>query len=392
MTNTVNRNMLLGLLWGITVGLAFIVGTSLNIPANDLAEPVNYQLLAEVQTLLDRNYLHEQPTATEREYSAIRGMLSALEDRYTFFIDPPVAQSESDVLAGTYGGVGIEIQRAESGDILLFPFDDSPASRAGIEAGDILVAINGEAITLNIGQDAIDQMLRGEVKDGNGVTLSYQREDETSEVFIAFDVINVPSVTWRMVNDESIGYIKIVRFTNRTPDEFNEAIEALSENELIGVVIDLRNNSGGLLQEAVDTAGILLDGGVVVYEVRRDDERVFEAVKGDALLDVNVVVLINGQTASAAELVAGALRDRERGILIGQQSYGKGTVQQIYRLSDNSSLHVTSAEWLTPNRTRLDSIGLEPDIAMIPDENGRDVELGEAIRYLNQSQVQFIMR
>jgi len=343
-----------------------------------------YPLLTEVQNLIDENYLREQPSYEERQYAAIRGMLGALNDRYTFFVDPPVAQSESDVLAGTYGGVGVQVQRAENGDVVLYPFEDSPAQAAGIQEGDVLVAINDDPITFQIPQDTLDQMLRGEVREDNGVDLTYRRGDETTSVFVPFGVINVPSVVWRTLDeDERIGYVQILRFTNRTPDELETALSELQDSVIDGLVVDLRNNSGGLLRESVDVADSFLDGGVIVYEVSKTNERSFDANRGAALADdVALVLLVNGGTASAAELVAGAIRDRDRGIMIGQRTFGKGTVQQIYRLSDESSVHITSAEWLTPERNQLDEQGLEPDITMIPDENGRDVELGEAVRYL----------
>jgi carboxyl-terminal processing protease len=148
------------------------------------------------------------------------------------------------------------------------------------------------------------------------------------------------------------------------------------------LVLDLRNNSGGLLQESVEVASQFISSGVIVYERDRKDEHPFDAQPGGVATDLPLAVLVNPGTASAAELVAGAIQDRDRGILVGQTTFGKGSVQQIFRLSDDSSLHITSAEWFTPDRHTLEGAGLEPDIPMIPDVNGRDVELGEAVRYL----------
>jgi carboxyl-terminal processing protease len=346
-----------------------------------------YPLLDEVQVLIDNHYLREQPDNVTREYAAIRGMMASLEDRYTFFIEPPIAQSESDVLAGTYGGIGVQVSRNEDGVFVLYPFPDSPAEQAGIEEGDILVAINGETVDSGTQQDVVDQKMRGEVKEGSGVELTVRKADEEDfTVFIAFDVINVPSVIWRVLaEDEQIGYVQILRFTSRTPEELKEALGELNSAEIEALVVDMRNNSGGLLKESIDVASEFLGRDLVVLrESRRGSEEVFEA-NGDGLaIEIPLAVLINQGTASAAELVAGAIQDHDRGILIGQTTYGKGTVQQIFRLSDNSSLHITSAEWLTPNGNTLEGVGLQPDIAMIPDANGRDVELGEAIRELQQ--------
>jgi carboxyl-terminal processing protease len=380
---------------GIGVCLALVFGAGFLF--RDLVSPApvvsaqggaaeGYPLLDEVQGLLDRYYLRAQPDYAQRQYAAIRGMLQSLDDRYTFFIDPPVAASESDALAGTYGGIGVQIQRNEAGEIVLYPFADSPAAAAGLQNGDVLRAVNGVALDPALSQDAIDQLLRGEVKPGSGVEITVNQPSKGGEsltVFIPFAVINVPSVIWRVVaEDVSLGYVQILRFTARTPEELRDALTQLGTANVNSLIVDLRNNTGGLLQESIDVADEFLDGGAIVYQRDNEGETPFNAEPGGGAVELPLVVLVNAQTASGAELVAGAIRDSGRGILIGQTTYGKGTVQQIFPLSDQSSLHVTSAEWFTPSRQPLDTVGLAPDIALAPDSQGRDVELGEAIRYL----------
>jgi len=389
------QSIVLGALIGIAVAIVFTAGFLFRDlvdlrSAHAFGEgkvSAEYSLLVEVQALLDQHYLRQQPDSKEREYAAIRGMLATMNDRYTFFVDPPVAQSESDVLAGTYGGIGVQVKRSENGDLTLYPFADSPARVLGIQDGDILLAINNIPVDINQQPDSIDQMLRGEVKEGNGVEITIRKQvnRDTETVIIPFAVINVPSVVWRTLESNSqIGYIQILIFTSRTPNELQAALQDLQEKKVSALVLDLRNNSGGLLRESVAAASQFLDGGVIVYEKNNCEEHNLTAETGGLATNLPLVVLVNQGTASAAELVAGAIRDRERGILVGQSTFGKGTVQQIYRLSDNSSVHITSAEWLTPNRQRLDGKGLEPTITMIPDPSGRDVELGEALRYLEQ--------
>lgn len=394
-TRQYSQSIVRGVLIGICIGLVFTAGFFFRglidlspAQAASVDDSTNYPLLDEVQNLINQHYLRSQPSPQMREYGAIRGMLSTLNDRFTFFIDPPVAQSESDVLAGTYGGIGVQVQRSEQGDLVLHPFNESPALNAGISDGDILIAINGTPVDLAMQQDSIDQMLRGEVKEGNGAEITFVRQSdgETVSVFVPFAVINVPSVIWRVVPEsEHVGYVQILLFTSRTPDELKTALQDLLSQNVDSLVLDLRNNSGGLLQESVQVAAQFLDGGVIVYEKTSTEEQALNAEQGGLATNIPLVVLVNQGTASAAELVAGAIRDRDRGVLIGQTTYGKGTVQQIFRLSDDSSLHITSAEWLTPTKQHIDGTGLEPNIAMIPDANGRDVELGEAIRYLEQS-------
>ncbi len=392
---TYTRSLLIGALMGVGLALIFSAGFFLRdildmrsayASPSANSEEWEYPLLSEVQSLLDAHYLRSQPTYEERQYAAIRGMLGALGDRNTFFIDPPVARSESDVLAGTYGGIGVNLQRNERGEFVLYPFPEGPARDAGIEDGDILIAVNGELLTMTEQADAVDQMLRGEVKEDSGVELTILRgEDDEMTIFILFDVINVPSILWRVLaEDERIGYLQVMRFTSRTPSEVTAALEELQNNDVSALILDMRNNSGGLLEESIQVASSFIDGGVVLYQVTNNNERVFEAQAGGDALEIPLVVLVNSGTASASELVAGAIQDRERGILIGQQTFGKGTIQQIFPLSDTSSIHITSAEWLTPARNVIDGVGLQPDVEMIPDVSGRDVEIGEAIRYLQQ--------
>lgn len=388
------RHLLTGVFAGAILAVVFIAGFLTHaffgdrLPAVVVASSSNsdYPLLHEVQNLLDQAFLREQPDATTREYGAIRGLLSTLEEPNTFFIEPPVAQSEADVLAGTYGGIGVLLQRNEAGEFIMHPYPDSPAENAGIQPGDVLLAINGVEITLEDQPDAIDQQLRGEVKDENGVEIRFRHNAEEQQQFILFDVINVPSVLWRILEEDTrLGYVQILRFTSRTPDELRTALVALMESDIQGLLLDLRGNGGGLFQESIEVAGEFLDGGIVTIQTTQTTEETFEASAGGAAIDIPLIVLVDYHTASASELVAGAIQDRGRGLLIGQHTYGKGTVQQIFTLSDGSSIHITYAEWFTPGRSPIAGVGLIPDIEMIPDENGRDVELGEAIRTLQQA-------
>ncbi|MBX3066606.1 MAG: S41 family peptidase [Anaerolineae bacterium] len=359
-------------------------------PVNDAGVLQNqqvrdYVLLAQTQALLDEHYLRTQPPQSELEYGAIRGLLATLQDKYTFFIDPPVAASESNVLAGKYGGIGVQLVRDELARFVLYPFRDGPAAKAGVQDGDILIKVNGADLSIETRQDAVDQMLRGEVKDNNGVKITVQRPstNEELEFQIPFAEIEVPSVIWRVLSEDSaLGYIQILRFTNRTPAELEQAITELRAQNIKGAVIDLRNNPGGLLQESVQVAGQFMNGGTVLIEERRDGENNFDAGAPGKMADLPLVVIVNGGTASAGELVAGALQDSGRAVLLGQQTYGKGSIQLIFSLADKSSIHITTAEWLTPKRNHIDGKGLTPDVPMIPDPNGRDVELGEAIRVL----------
>lgn len=355
---------------------------------SDDSLPLEFTLLDEVHNIVVGNYYADVPTNDTLEYAAIRGYLGSLEDPYSFFNEPPVARSESDSLAGIYGGIGVEIRRNVQGEIELFPYAESPALNAGIRDGDILVAINGEPVTNDQNLDVIRQAMRGEVTDeGNGVEITVRSIETGTETTyqIAFDEIRIPSVVWRMLPGEPlIGYIHIRSFTSRTPEEIGIAIDDLMAQGMQGLVLDLRDNSGGLLRESIDISDAFLDEGVIVIEQSRVSGEEVESAQPGALLptDFPMMVLVNNRTASAAEVVAGALQQNNRALLVGQRTRGKGSVQFIFGLSDGSSFRITGAIWLTPDGNPLDNVGLTPDIEMIPDENGREVELDEAVRQL----------
>jgi carboxyl-terminal processing protease len=380
--------ILRGFSFGALLGAVFVAGFLFRGAMPSQAQGNrHYPLLEQTHGLLIDHYLRPLPDATQLEYGAIRGMLATLNDRLTYFIDPPVAASESNVLAGQYGGIGVQVRRDEAGRFRLYPFRDGPAARAGVRDGDILLKVNDQDVPLDMRQDAVDQLLRGEVKEGNGVKIEVRADaeaDNTRTYTILFETIEIPSVVWRTLEEEaSFGYVQVLRFTSRTPSELKKAFDELRGANIRALVLDMRNNPGGLLQESITVASQFLPPDLVVlYEQSRQGEKEYRVRDGSTLTDLPMVVLINGGTASAAELVAGALKDHGRATVIGQRSFGKGTVQLIFQLLDKSSIHVTTAEFFPPSRQPLEGAGIAPDIPMIPDSNGRDVELGEAIRYL----------
>jgi carboxyl-terminal processing protease len=376
----------------ISIVLLVLLAFSGGYIARDLTvvsaqEEGRFPLLDEAVSYVEQYFVKDKPDQKTQEYALIRSYLSTLGDPNTFFIEPAVAASESDALAGRYGGIGADVQRNERGEFVLYPFPDSSAEKEGIRDGDIILSINAIPVDLSSSLDEIRQALRGELVEGAGVTLVVRNqadaEDTQRMYFVPFAEVLVPSVTWRTLFEApELGYINVQRFTSRTPEEFGTAVAELNAVGVRGVVLDLRNNAGGLLQESLEIADQFFDGGVLSIETRVGGETIKEDQPGGLLVDLPLVVLVNHNTASAAEIVAGAIQARGRGILVGQQTYGKGSIQSIFTLADQSSIHVTVALWFTPDGSPLDSIGLTPDISMIPDENGRDVELGEAIRQL----------
>jgi carboxyl-terminal processing protease len=349
----------------------------------------DFDLFWEAWNLVQNNFIGELPLPKEMTYSAIRGVISSLNDPYTVFIEPVVRMEEREQLQGSFGGIGAYLSRPEDGgDVFLEPIPGNPAELAGILMGDILLAVDGVEITADMTVTDIVDMVKGEKGSTVILTVLHPGESEPVDIEVKRDDILIPSVTYRLLTeDENIGYIQLTRFSGESTNEIQAAVTDLTEQGADQLILDLRNNGGGLLDAAVNVSDHFLDEGPVLYQqTQGEDERTYESSDETLAPDVPMVVLVNGGTASASEILAGALRDRERAILVGQRTFGKGSVQLVFDLSDGSSVHVTSARWFTPDRHQLDQQGLEPDIAVeITQEaidNGRDEILNRAIEYL----------
>jgi carboxyl-terminal processing protease len=386
------------LIFGLGAGAGYGAHWYLNkdVPTSEEAE--GFGLYWEVWHIVEENFYGDIPEEPASVYGAIRGALSTLEDPYTIFVEPQPRALEKAELEGQFGGIGAFVARGAGGEVVLTPMVDSPAERAGVQEGDVVVRVDDVPITPEMATDQVVLLIRGEVNTEVTLTLQRVGQADLIEVTIIRQVIETPSVEWRVLEqDSAIGYIRIRLFTERTDRELERAIEDLREAGVSKLVLDLRDNGGGLLDVAVDVSSEFLREGVVLYEDRRTQNEKTYTVKRDGLaLDLPLVVLVNGGTASASEIVAGALQDYQRGPLIGERTFGKGSVQLVYDLSDESSLHVTVARWLTPNRHRIDGQGLTPDVEVIPSqadrEAGADPQLDQAIAYLQTDATQVTER
>jgi len=332
---------------------------------------------------LEQYFYGPIPSPRERTYGAIHEALALLNDPYTLLVEPQSRELERDEMRGSFGGIGVTLRRDAEGRMVLAPYPDSPAEHAGVCAGDILLAVDTKAVTDEVTTDDVRAWLHGEV--GTPVTLTISRPPTPSlDLTITREEIQVPSVTWHVLDQApGIGYIHVQSFTERTEDEILKALRELRQAETAGLILDLRDNYGGLIEPAVATASQFLRDGVVLYELSHDaEECVFRVRGGGISTGIPLVVLVNGGTASAAEIIAGALQDHGRAPLIGGPTFGKGAVQLIYELSDGSSLHVTSAVWLTPNRHQIQGQGLTPDVYVARGDGPQDEQLDRAIVYL----------
>lgn len=381
------RNLPIYLVVLSAIGLAFGVGyisyplmhgatESITAPAAELLSPgqaeahdmATYWAAWEI---LDRDFLGDKPDATQRTYGAIRGMVESFNDPYTYFVEPQPRELERDELAGRFGGIGANIELSTTG-YLLFPVPGLPADKAGVEDGDLLLLVDDQEITNAMTLDEIATLVRGPV--GSVVTLVVRRTGVESgsaqELTLTIEraEMQTPSVQWRLLDDTAsgtVGYIIHTLFTERSAEEMQQALTELQEQGATRYILDLRGNRGGLVSTAVAIADMWLDEGAIFIEKKADGTESVQSATEGMLVDAPLVVIVDAGSASAAEIVAGALQDHGRATLVGEKTYGKGSVQLIHELPDNSSLHVTNAQWLTPNRRPITGNGLEPDVVIV---------------------------
>jgi carboxyl-terminal processing protease len=349
--------------------------------------PETFQAFWEAWEHVNEYYYEELPSAQDRTYGAIRGALELLDDPYTVLVEPRPRELERDDMRGLFGGIGVDLWRNGDGNIVLSPYPDSPAERGGLLTDDVLLSVDDQPVTAETPVDHVRAQLHGEV--GTSVQLTISRPPTLTLPFtITREEIQVPSVSWRILDDApDIGYVHVEGFTERTGDELVAALRELEQSQVPRLILDLRGNYGGLVDAAVTVASQFLDDGIVLREQWKSEknDRTFSVRRGGIATDIPLAVLVDGGTASAAEIVAGALQDHDRGPLIGEPTFGKGSVQLIYELSDGSSLHVTTALWLTPNRNQIQDRGLTPDISVERGSNHHDAQLEQAIAYLQQA-------
>ena len=353
----------------------------------------NMSLYYEAWKLIDEHFIGTLPDSQKVTYGAIRGSMASLGDPYTIFIEPAAREEERERLQGTFGGIGAYISRSEeTREVILDPIPGNPAEAAGVLSGDVLLAVDGVLITAETSVPEIVDMVKGEKGSTVVLTVRHPGSTDPVEIHVVRGDILLPSVTYALTSqDPTIGYIRLSRFSGESGKEVGTAIQNLQAQGAASFILDLRQNGGGLRDAAVDVADHFLDGGPILYiEGQNKQERVFNATSETIAATEPLVVLVDGGTASASEIVAGALKDRGRAILIGSgRTFGKGSVQMVFDLSDGSSVHVTSARWLTPNHHQIDQSGLEPNIEVMvtqeDSDNGRDPVLDRAIIYLQEN-------
>jgi len=353
------------------------------VPASD---DFDYQILQDVLELLDTQFYGDIPDGKTLAYGAIRGMLSTLDDPYTSFIDPQVTAILNEDASGTFEGIGAMVNMRDDGYLEIASLiPGQPAEAAGVLPGDIVLAVGDQSI-VGLGLYEAISYIRGPA--GTEAVLKIARADAEEPIIITVvrARIEVPVVEYKMLEGD-IAYIRLTEFDANAADRVNDALKEMLKQNPKGLVFDLRANPGGWLDQAIKVSDIFLGKGLVAIE--RDSgggEQRFYSYNGDLGEDIPMVVLVNAGSASASEIVAGALQDRERAVLIGTKTLGKGSVQRPNDLRDGSQLRVTIARWFTPNDKSIHGDGLEPNIEVeYPNDTpvGEDPQLDRALEYLS---------
>lgn len=374
---------IIGNRWGdIYSGVTNVFVNSAN---SELPDELDYSSVDELYDALRRKYDGEL-NLDDIMNGLKKGLAQSAGDPYTIFLSEKEAKEFKDELNGTFTGIGAELGAENDRIVIIAPLDGFPAQKAGLRAGDIIVQIDGEdAFGISI-EEAVTK-IRGE--KGTDVTLSIARDGKALEITITRDEIVIPSVTHE-IREDGVGYLKISRFAQDTASLSKQAADEFVSRGVEKVILDLRNNGGGFLDAAVDIAGLWLPSGSLVVEQRAGDT-VTQSLKtrGDgALIGLETVLLINQGSASASEIVAGALQDYEVATLVGETSFGKGSVQALEELGAGGVLKVTIARWFTPEGNNIDQEGIEPDVVVEfteeDYENDTDPQLDEAVKLLNQ--------
>lgn len=376
----------MGMLLIVASLVAFVGGLWVGTLTADIRLPFTgsgpLPVLDEAWTLVTEEFYGELPPAASLNRAAVRGLLESLQDPYTLLLDPEPAQQEQQRLSGRYGSIGVSLWWAEKDVVALTPYAEGPAAAAGVRDGDRLIAIDGTRLAAGASLEDVALQLEGDV--GTSVTLVLLRQPGEEELTLTLTRAEVlqPSVEWRMIEGtDAIGYLRIRLFTAQTPVEAPQAVESLLHQGARALVLDLRGNGGGMVADLDAIAGVLLPAeGTLYYDVSESEEREIQ-VSGTQLFTGPLMVLVDQATASTAEILAAALYDHHRALLIGAPTYGKSSIQALYPLKDGSLLHVTHAVWLTPARNRLDGVGLTPDIIVEP-RSGADQALQTAIEQL----------
>jgi carboxyl-terminal processing protease len=347
----------------------------------------DFPVYIEAHDIVRRDYYHKSSlNEQEMAYGAIDGLIDSLGDPHTAFITPTHAAILSTELEGSFEGIGATLESRDGRFVIVAPLQGSPAAQAGIQSGDLLITVDGQQVE-HMDLLEVIMLIRG--PKGSSVLLTVHREgvEAPIDIEILRSTIDLPVVDGRMLED-SIAYIHPVQFSGRLMDEMIPLMENLLDQDPRGLILDLRGNPGGYLNVAIEVGSQFIDDGPILLERDKSGNlKKYKALSGGIATDISLVVLVDQGSASASEIVAGAVQDSHRGVLIGQRTFGKGSVQAVHELKDGSSLHLTTSHWLTPNGREIEGEGISPDISVEPqDEDGletHDMAIRRALEWFD---------
>lgn len=328
----------------------------------------DFPLYLEAHDIVRRDY-YDKSRLDEQElvYGAADGMIDSLGDPHTAFIPPSHAAILDSQLEGSFEGIGATVESRDGRFLIVAPLQGSPAAQAGVQPGDLVIKVDDQPVE---GLDLLEVIMLIRGPKGSPVRLAILREgaEDPIEIEIVRAAIDLPTVDGRMLED-SIAYLHPVQFSGRLMDEMKPLMEQLLEQKPRGLILDLRGNPGGYLKVAIEVGSqFIADGTILLEKGRSGTAKEYNAISGGMATDIPLVVLVDQGSASASEIVAGAVQDHRRGVVIGQRTFGKGSVQAVHELRDGSSLHITTSHWLTPNGREIEGEGLTPDIPVEPQD------------------------
>jgi carboxyl-terminal processing protease len=348
--------------------------------------PLDRALFDEAWGLLQSQFYGDLPTGKDVTYDAIRGVVDQLGDQHTAFIDPEHAALFNADMDGHFEGIGARVDLAEDGGVeVTYLFSDQPAEKAGLRVGDVIMKVDGQDVTQMDLTEAIS-LIRG--PRGTEVVLTIKRGEEAlQDIKVIRDRVEIPVVDTKTLGNGRIGYVALSEFSSVAPQRLAEAVKETLAKKPAGLILDLRGNPGGLLDAAVRIGSYFVPNGNILIERGKDGtERTYQRNGSYLIGNTPLVVLVDGGSASASEIVAGAIQDAGTGVLIGEKTYGKGSVQLPNTLSDGSQLRVTIAHWFTPKNREIHGVGLAPDVVVpFTEEDAaaqRDPQLDRAVEYL----------
>lgn len=395
----------LGLAGGVLLD-RHVLTVSASAPSETSDAGIDLRLLTEAWEKIDRVYVDRDAVDSQRlTYGAIAGMVEALGDTgHSIFMTPEMLEQQNTMTQGAFEGIGAEVQMKDGHVVVVAPMDDSPALKAGIRPGDVILKVDEESTDGQELDDVIGR-IRGEAGTQVVLTVVNPEDGDLREITLTRGRIALRNVTWSVIPGTTVAHIRISSFSKNVTEDLKQALQEAGDRQTTGIVLDLRNNPGGLLQEAIGVASQFLKDGPVVQERNAQGKvKTIEVQPGGVATDKPLVLLINGGSASASEIVAGALQDAGRATVVGETTFGTGTVLQPYGLSDGSALLLAFEEWLTPKGRVIWHQGIEPDVEvklpldvmlvtpraeqnMTADEvkNSSDAQLQRAIQELTQS-------